>query len=50
MLVAWGARRADLPVVQSTKFELVINMQAANLISPDIASALLVRTDAVIEC
>ena len=44
MLVAWDARRADLPVVQ-----IDINMQAANLISPDIASALLVRTDEVID-
>ena len=44
-----GAKPADLPIEQATKFEMVVNLKTAKTIGIDLPTSILLRADEVFE-
>lgn len=44
-----GAKPADLPIEQPTKFELLVNLRAARSLGVDLPRAIVIRADQVLE-
>jgi putative tryptophan/tyrosine transport system substrate-binding protein len=44
-----GARPADIPVEQPTKFELIVNLKAAKVLGLTVPRSILVRADQIIQ-
>ena len=44
-----GAKPADLPVLQPTKFEMVLNLESAKALGLTVSNRMLVQADEIIE-